>query len=197
MELLSLPVITESERERALIAVTSASMSATNWTHLGNDVAPSGWRNISAVPQRMDWAFNRSGESVEAAVVSWPSPDHSGRVTLRASDAAAGWSGEDGVSYRIDVLESVGTTDGAQRHVALRVSLTGLPAEYWVSTRGDPWVNDGTNSQTFCLLPRFADLDLAAAGGGPSAPVPGTVVSVEVAAGDEVSEGQTWLSLRR
>jgi 3-methylcrotonyl-CoA carboxylase alpha subunit len=197
VQLLSLPVITESERERALIAVTLG-IDVSNQLHAPwNDVAPFGWRNIPAVPQRMDWSFNQSGESVEAAVVSWPSPDHSGRVTLRASDAAAGWSGEqDGVSYRFDVLDSVRTTDGAQRHVALRVSLDGIAREYRVSTRGDlAWVNDGTNSQTFCLLPRFADLDLAAAGGGPSAPVPGTVVSVEVAAGDEVSEGQTLVVL--
>ncbi|MEI2729456.1 MAG: biotin/lipoyl-containing protein [Candidatus Nanopelagicales bacterium] len=129
--------------------------------------------------------------------MSWPSPDRSGRVTLRASEAAAGWSGKpDGISYRIDVLESVGTTEGAQRHVTLRVSLDGISRVYRVSSRGDlAWVNDGTNSQTFRSLPRFADLDLAAAGGGPSAPVPGTVVSVEVAAGDEVAEGQTLVVL--
>ena len=60
-----------------------------------------------------------------------------------------------------------------------------------VSFDGDlAWVGDGSDSQTFRLLPRFADLDLAAAGGGPAAPVPGTVVSVEVATGDEVAEGQ-------
>ena len=196
-ELLSLPVITESERERALIAVTLGIDVSNQLDAPWNDVAPFGWRNISAVPQRADWAFNRSGESVEAAIVSWPSPDRSGRVSLRASDAAAGWSGKpDGISYRIDVLESVGTTDDAQRHVTLRVSLDGISRVYRVSSRGDlAWVNDGTNSQTFRSLPRFADLDLAAAGGGPSAPVPGTVVSVEVAAGDEVAEGQTLVVL--
>ncbi|MGB2737598.1 MAG: acetyl-CoA carboxylase biotin carboxyl carrier protein subunit, partial [Candidatus Nanopelagicales bacterium] len=51
------------------------------------------------------------------------------------------------------------------------------------------------DSTTYRMLPRFADSAAAAAGGGPAAPVPGTVVAVNVADGEAVVEGQTLVVL--
>jgi propionyl-CoA carboxylase alpha chain len=57
------------------------------------------------------------------------------------------------------------------------------------------YVNSALGQSVFTELPRFPDHDLAAVAGGPSAPVPGRVVTVEVRAGDTVAAGQTLLVL--
>ncbi len=46
---------------------------------------------------------------------------------------------------------------------------------------------DGT--ATWAPLPRFEDHDAAAGGAGPVSPLPGTVLAVHVAVGDEVADG--------
>ncbi|MCB0916564.1 MAG: acetyl/propionyl-CoA carboxylase subunit alpha, partial [Actinobacteria bacterium] len=51
------------------------------------------------------------------------------------------------------------------------------------------WVDDPREHSTWLLPARFPDTDSAGVGGGPSAPVPGTIVAVLVAPGDEVSAG--------
>jgi 3-methylcrotonyl-CoA carboxylase alpha subunit len=195
--LFSVPVVAEPSRERALIAVALGRETIHQQSATWNTVAPAGWRNIPSVPQRADWSFNRSGETVDVAVVSWPEGGDAGVVSLRASDAAAGWSGPpNGIPYRVDVREMTQSGVGGPQRIAIRLLLDGIARDYVVSIDHDlAWVSDGADSQTFRLLPRFADLDLAAAGGGPSAPVPGTVVAVEVAVGDEVTEGQTLVIL--
>ncbi|MGA9147811.1 MAG: biotin carboxylase N-terminal domain-containing protein [Candidatus Nanopelagicales bacterium] len=196
-QLLCLPVVAEPARERALIAATLGREAISQEAAAWNTIAPVGWRNISSVPQRADWSFTLSGETVDAAIVRWPEGGDAGLVAIRPSDPAAGWSGPvSGDSYRVDVLETIQPIESRVQRIRIRLSLNGLAREYTVSLDGDlAWVGDGIDSQTFRLLPRFADLDLAAAGGGPAAPVPGTVVSVEVATGDEVAEGQTLVVL--
>ena len=90
----------------------------------------------------------------------------------------------DGDAGDLDVV--VAATDGGPRTVhRLHV--------HQVGTR--VWVNDELGQTAWRLLPRFPDATAAAAGGGPTAPVPGKVVGVEVAAGDAVTAGQVLVVL--
>jgi propionyl-CoA carboxylase alpha chain len=57
------------------------------------------------------------------------------------------------------------------------------------------WVNTAEGQSEWREVPRFVERSAEAAGRGPTAPLPGTVVSVEVAAGDAVRAGQVLIVL--
>jgi biotin carboxyl carrier protein len=57
------------------------------------------------------------------------------------------------------------------------------------------WVDGAGHQSRLTPLPRFHDGDLGADVGGPTAPMPGTVVAVEVEAGQEVSAGTVLIVL--
>jgi len=57
------------------------------------------------------------------------------------------------------------------------------------------YVNSALGQSVFTLQPRFDDLEAAAVAGGPTAPVPGRVVAIEVQPGDQVTVGQVLLVL--
>jgi acetyl/propionyl-CoA carboxylase alpha subunit len=72
----------------------------------------------------------------------------------------------------------------------------GIQARYWVHSAGDVHYVNGRGYQTeIAMAPRFAVVDAAAAAGGPTAPLPGKVVSVLVQAGERVQAGQTLVVL--
>jgi propionyl-CoA carboxylase alpha chain len=73
--------------------------------------------------------------------------------------------------------------DGVRRRVAV----------HWVGDR--VWINDAEGQSEWRELPRFAEHSGASASGGPTAPLPGTVVAVEVEAGQAVSAGQVLVVL--
>ncbi|NNE95047.1 MAG: acetyl-CoA carboxylase biotin carboxylase subunit, partial [Acidimicrobiales bacterium] len=54
-------------------------------------------------------------------------------------------------------------------------------------------VRSAIGSASFELQPRFRSRETEQVGGGPVCPLPGTVMSVEVSAGDTVAEGQTLM----
>jgi propionyl-CoA carboxylase alpha chain len=61
---------------------------------------------------------------------------------------------------------------------------------------GDTWyVNSSLGQTDLDARPRFAEPTTAALAGGPTAPVPGRVVAVEVTAGDVVEAGQVLVVL--
>ena len=184
-----------AERESLLIAATLSSAWLSEQSAQWNGLAFNGWRNIDAVPQRSDWELDGGAEPVRTAVVWAPSSAATGSVEVRESEPASGWSGAVvGREYSISVnhRRTVAGTDD----VRVRLTLDGIGRDYTIGSADDyVWASDDRNCLTFKKLPRFADPDLAAAGGGPAAPVPGTVVSVEVAAGDDVTEGQTLIVL--
>ncbi len=154
-----------------------------------------GWRNVAAVPQRRDWAVDGGPEPVSHAVVWSPSSADAGMIEIRELTPDTGFSGQvTGARYRVAGERAVSAAE--ESGVNLRLELDGIGRDYAVtSADGFVWVSDGRSCVTFRALPRFTDPDAAASAGGSVAPVPGTVVSVEVAPGDEVIEGQTLVVL--
>ena len=55
------------------------------------------------------------------------------------------------------------------------------------------YVTSTSGSRSFVQLPRFSESESEAIGGGPICPLPGTVISVAVADGEVVVEGQTLM----
>jgi len=192
----------------ATLAVGQYGRRAVAW----RDLARPGWRNVPAVPLRTDWT-DGSPDQTPTTVLLEHSSAHQGRVAVVAADESAGLTGPlpdpadfrcrieadqsrgrpDVVAYRVDL-----ELDGIQRH--LRVALCapgpagdepggdGLPAG-WV------WVNDGFVGTAWQRVSVFGTGHEATEAGGLAAPVPGTVVAVEVAEGDQVSAGQTLVVL--
>lgn len=187
-ELLGAQTMTEAERDRLLIAATLASQWLAEQSAPWADITHGGWRNITAVPQRTDWLLEGGAEPVSIAAVWAPTGSSTGSIELRQSQPEAGFSGPvGGLEYRVHA-----TLRAGRNSVDLRLELDGIVRNFIVTSGGDcVWVADGRNCVTFRCIPRFVDPDLVSAGGGPAAPVPGTVVSVEVAVGDDVAEGQT------
>jgi propionyl-CoA carboxylase alpha chain len=74
--------------------------------------------------------------------------------------------------------------DGVRHDVATSIRCDASGVAIGVSTA------DSTGAATWTVPPRFDDHDAAAEGSGPVSPLPGTVIAVHVASGDEVDEGQ-------
>ena len=193
-ELLSQEVLNSTARGLFLMAATIAESARAQHSARWASLTYSGWRNIPSAPQRTDWEFDVAGESRAVTAAFVPTGDSTGRIVLREQSAEAGFSGEiEGIEYRIALGEF---DDEFGPWTVYRIELDGVGRNYSVQSAGGyTWVSDGRNSATFRRLPRFADPDVAGAAGGSTAPVPGTVVSVEVSEGDEVTEGQTLVVL--
>ncbi len=138
------------------------------WPH-----APSGWRNLAAMPQATAWTVEGSGET---EVTYDLRADGTATVTV------------DGDEHAARVL-----ADGPG---SIRVGLDGLVRTFDVLTvDGTTWVHTDDGSVALTEVDRFPVTSAAMAAGGPTAPVPGTIVAVEVAEGDEVDDGQTLVVL--
>jgi propionyl-CoA carboxylase alpha chain len=130
--------------------------------------APSGWRNVAALPQQV--AFDEHG-TVHEVSYEIPTPD-----TFRA--------GVDGTELTGRVI--------ATDEEAIQIEIEGTAIVCWVHRIGTTWfVNSRAGQTDLVELPRFVEAAGAAGAGGPTAPVPGRIVAVEVSVGDRVSAGQT------
>lgn len=170
--------------------------------------APSGWRNLRTQGQRQVWADGR-GDAVHVeyeltprwtpdgdvwsavmAIGAWPLPDADGvlgpderrRRAVRVLDRTV--RSEGGVELVIEV-------DGTAHRVV--TSIEGPRGNSAADRDHDPVVVHAAiplGARSWTLLPRFEVHDLEAVGAGPVSPLPGTVIAVHVAPGDEVAEGQ-------
>ncbi|MEO1064320.1 MAG: biotin carboxylase N-terminal domain-containing protein [Actinomycetota bacterium] len=130
--------------------------------------APSGWRNLRTQRQRTTFAVGDDDVAVEYTI---------------------------GVDGRLDL--AVGGVEHDARIVAVdgsgaQLELDGVHRVALVAWRGDRVSVSTADGQVELVeRPRFPSVSAELAGGGPTAPVPGTVLAVEVAAGDAVVDGQT------
>ncbi|GAC1531373.1 MAG: biotin carboxylase N-terminal domain-containing protein [Acidimicrobiales bacterium] len=138
---------------------------------------PSGWRNIGADPQRVAWAGDAAGD--EPLEVSYA-------------------MGRDGTTFEAAVGDrpAAGCIRGASAS-GIDVEIGGILHRCRCERAGDSvWVASGLGQTTLVERPRFPDPDrTAGAGRGPTAPVPGTVIAIEVTAGQSVTAGQTLVVL--
>jgi acetyl/propionyl-CoA carboxylase alpha subunit len=100
-----------------------------------------------------------------------------------------------GVDAEVVGLPIAGRTlDVVESHILLE--LGGASRCYWVTRLGDTWyVNSSLGQTDLVEMPRFPEPTAAAQAGGPTAPVPGRIVAVEVLGGDLVQAGQTLVVL--
>jgi propionyl-CoA carboxylase alpha chain len=152
--------------------------------------APSGFRNVPAVPQARSYARAYGGagagdDAGERRVIE---------VTYQLGRAGVSIevAGEDVGDVRLERCDAV----GVDVHVVLTVD--GVRIEHVVATYGPDAegerpvvVTDGRWTTTWTALPRFADVRSTGTGGGPAASLPGTVTQVAVQVGDVVTAGQT------
>ena len=157
-------------------AVAAAAVAA-----LGADVnhwaMPAGWSNTPRPP-------------VQWAVVDHHGADHE---LSYLPPAAAGLPFPlfrlDGIDVAVRCLASDGNrwlveADGVSR--VLRVSGDGRIGD---DAGGRVWVNGRDGQVAFRVAPRFAEPNIDSIVGGPTSPMPGTVQSVHVAEGQQVSAG--------
>ncbi|MDE0804509.1 MAG: acetyl-CoA carboxylase biotin carboxylase subunit, partial [Acidimicrobiales bacterium] len=169
------------DRVALLLGAVFANEYRSRTTDRTTGFAPSGWRNLRTIGQRQTWTDGETAEHVEYAmhgrdaaevrIGPWPAPTDDGslspeerrvvEVRLFERSGSTQIIEVDGVRHRIDVLSSGDTVH----------------------------VRSAAGSATWTLEPRFVDHDLVDAGGGPTSPLPGTVLSVHVAAGDHVEDG--------
>jgi propionyl-CoA carboxylase alpha chain len=188
-------------------ALVIGAVFALEQAHRANDhvtaFAPSGWRNLRTQGQRQIWigsdgepihveyemsaAWQSGGATAQSATVRlgpWPEPDDTGALgaddrpvrTVRLLERSAGRQ-----VIELDGRRSV--IDAEVEHHALGLDDDGIGA---VTVH----VRSAAGALSLTRAPRFALHDAESATGGPISPLPGTVIAVHVAAGDEVADGQ-------
>ncbi len=130
---------------------------------------PVGWRNVVSQPQRAEFEVS-TGSTTESRCVEW----------LGTRDG-----------YVVDGVTVIGASP-----TRVTLEADGVRTTYDVSVAGDRVDVDSPRGHTsLTLVPRFVDPADAVASGSLLAPMPGTVVSVAVEVGAEVTAGQTVLVL--
>jgi propionyl-CoA carboxylase alpha chain len=139
---------------------------------------PVAWRNVASQPQLTRFLASSAARRTSAA--------------SEADDPireVRWWGGREGY-----VVEGFGIVAAGPDRVLLECD--GVRTTYDVAVRGDLVdVDSATGHATLRLVPRFTDPGDAVASGSLLAPMPGTVVRVEVAVGDQVEAGQPVLVL--
>jgi len=120
--------------------------------------APPGWRNVPSQPQLLSFGGTAVGYAATGDTIT---------IGTDRGDITATITGRN--PYLVEI-------DGVARRCA--VARHGRTA----------WVNSSDGQTSFQEDPRFVVHDTLISGGGPTAPVPGTVVAVLVEVGDEVDD---------
>jgi propionyl-CoA carboxylase alpha chain len=136
---------------------------------------PSGWRNVASVPRRKRYL---------PAAATPDEPDSGIEVSYRLTRDGLRAEGYDGVALVSATPEQVVLEVGGLRRSFAVARYPGLVA-----------VESALGSVALTPLPRFRDPGSALASGSLVAPMPGTVLRLGVAVGDQVRAGQPVLWL--
>ncbi len=146
--------------------------------------APSGWRNVFTNGERQTWRID--GNDVETELLMchdyadvligpWPTPTDDGSLS-------------DDMRRRASI-RFLHRTRGHQV-----VEIDSVRFVFDTALVGDVvHVRSAVGSASFELQAAFPDTEMAVMGGGPICPLPGTVIAVNVAEGDSVTEGQSLM----
>ena len=135
--------------------------------------APDGWRTVGGSAGRSDH-------------FTWR--DRHLEVTSRALGGDRFRFVVDGIDVEARLLES--------HPDHLLIELDGVARCYWLNHVADTWyVNSSLGQTDLVEEPRFAEPVSGVADGGPTAPVPGRILAVEVTTGETVAVGQTLVVL--
>jgi len=165
----------------AVLAVQRADQLANRATGF----APSGWRNLPIHGERTQWEYRSESLHTEVRFAAedratllvgpWPQPADDGSLPPDDRDRHA--IRLHGRSADEEVLEVEGV-----RH-RVRVHIDGAESQ----------ATSAVGSLTLRRLPRFVVHEADEAGSGPIAPLPGTVIAVNVSPGDHVEEGAVMM----
>jgi propionyl-CoA carboxylase alpha chain len=171
LDVLAAPLLGPVDERLAAVAAVLAAAAARRAAATVLAGLPSGWRNVPTSPQR--------------TVLSGPAGEH--RVSYRFTRAGVSVDETPGVvplSCAPDAV--VMEVDGLVRRWRV-VRYAGRDGECRLEVDGD------TGGVTFTEADRFPPPSVAGDSGSLLAPLPGTVVALRVAVGDEVSAGQELL----
>ena len=172
---------------------------------------PSGWRHGRLPPERAELAVETAEGLVGLTVRYRPQRDGSFVVRVESSDRAAEAAGAvETVGGSAETAQAAGAVDvsaGASEAVEavealaristwspddLEVEWDGRRVRYAVTADGDRmYLTGGAETVAVQVLPRFGDPERGRSTGGFAAPMPGVIVEVRVAPGEQVAAGRT------
>jgi acetyl/propionyl-CoA carboxylase alpha subunit len=175
--------------------------------------APDGWRNVGGAPKELTtdvaWRLLDAAEGFAAQSVSYERLGERWDVTfcrVRRDHPLAARRRAEAIGAPVNLYDVA--IRGPAGNTQTLVELEDLGDGHWMlhfGRRGQPvtidfidgriFVNSPLGQSVFTKIERFADHAPVAPTGGATAPVPGKVVSVLVAPGDEVSAGQPLVVL--
>ncbi|MCP3976082.1 MAG: ATP-grasp domain-containing protein, partial [bacterium] len=134
-------------------------------------------------------AANRTADTLWGfATAGWRNvPSQWSSVGFDGKEIAYHVTNDGGLEFRSDGEGPVSATLTGSDPLA--VEIDGVARHCWVNRVGSEfWVNSSEGQTCFVESPRFVVHDNVLAGGGPTAPMPGTVIAVLVSVGDHVDE---------
>jgi propionyl-CoA carboxylase alpha chain len=187
------PLAREPSGEELRVAAAAAALAAQAEARAAAPVLatlPSGWRNSVMPPQRAVYRYGP--HTLEVAYRC----QRDGRFAVTVTGLPGG-TGPDGAAAGPD--HAAAGAETAPTLIRLRVGSDG-----WVDLEENGrrhrrhvlagghrvWVQGPDGDVALTLVPRFPEPDPGAVAGGLVAPMPGTVLSVHVSPGDEVTAGQ-------
>ncbi|MET0740580.1 MAG: biotin carboxylase N-terminal domain-containing protein [Candidatus Nanopelagicales bacterium] len=147
--------------------------------------APSGWRNVRGVPQHREFGLAGTTRTVDY--------DRTPIAVDHAETLMPMWT------CTVDGVPNTATVHGVDES-GIDLVFDGLRRRYDVAAYGEVehrtlHVRTVAGESMLREVPRFMASVHEVASRGPTAPVPGTVIAVEVAAGEAVAGGQTLVRL--
>lgn len=146
-------------------------------------------RRAGAEPEFARTVAARSTHDAGGPARPWSIALASGQATAGEDELVAG-----ALAAVLGTVEAPAGAGGTEAEILVRSA--GLDGRYVVTVRGGQIDVDGPSGATrFALTPRHPDPNAAASAGSLLAPMPGSIIGVDVAEGDAVTAGQQLLRL--
>ncbi|MEU5404798.1 biotin carboxylase N-terminal domain-containing protein [Nocardia asteroides] len=170
---LSAPLVTEADEALSIVAAALADAALAHSTNRYARLAPSGWRNLNSQPQRKSYESRTSGTH---------------EVRYRFTRTGIEVEGHDGLELISAAPERVVLAVPGERGPVRR--------QFEIARYGDlVAVDSPLGPVAVRRLPRFTDPSEQVAAGSLLAPMPGSVIRLGAAEGDQVTQGQPILWL--
>ena len=179
-------VVTAEEQHSALIAAALLAQHERRSNAKVLSSIASGWRNSSMPPQFVQYTLAGASEEITLRYTR----NRQGVFSVTIDSAAA--PDAEGANYQVKVDSVTDASDGA----VIALVVNNRRQQFSVSRSRDQWlVHSPHGDLAFSELPRFKGESADGVEGGLLAPMPGKVLSLNVAAGDVVEKGQVLLIL--